>query len=146
MPWCLPLIVLPVLVLSAPPRPSVPTTGAVQSGEMLRAVEDLKRYETLVVQFRQGRDDVVTDLLLWKQDRLSGAISLINTLYDSIKPWPADFLRSAIILHTDAAIRRLDEKAVEAAFFHFSIAFDFLQRGGPALARSRAGGSLRCPD
>ena len=133
MPWCLPLIVLPVLVLTAPPRPSVPTTASVQSGEMLRAVEDLKRYETLVVQFRQGRDEVVTDLLLWKPERLSAAIALINTLHDSIKPWPADLLRSATVLHTDAAIRRLDEKAVDAAFFHFSIAFDVLQHGGPAL-------------
>ena len=132
MPWSLPLIVLPVLVLSAPPGP-VPTTAAIQSGEMLRAVEDLKRYETLIVQFRQGRDDVVTDLLRWRQDRLSAVIALINTLHDSIRPWPADFLRSATVLHTDAAIRRLDEKSVDAAFFHFSIAFDFLQRGGPAL-------------
>ena len=133
MPWCLPLIVLPVLVLSAPPRPSVPATGAVQSGEMLRAIEDLKRYEALVVAFREGRDDAVTDLLQWKQDRLNGAISLIGTLFDSIRPWPADFLKSAIVLHTDAAIRRLEEKEVDGAFFHFSIAFDFLRRGGPAL-------------
>ena len=54
MPWCLPLIVLPVLVLSAPPGLSVPTTAAVQSGEMLRAVEDLKLYEALVVAVPRG--------------------------------------------------------------------------------------------
>ena len=133
MTWDLPLCVLPLLVLTAPPGHSVPTAAAVQSGEMLRAVEDLKRYETLVAEFRQGRDDAVTDVLQWKQDRLNGAISLINTLHDSIRPWPADVLRSATILHTDAAIRRMDEAAVDGAFFHFSIAFDFLQRGGPAL-------------
>ncbi len=91
MPWCLPLIVLPVLVLSAPPRPSVPATGAVQSGEMLRAIEDLKRYEALVVAFREGRDDAVTDLLQWKQDRLNGAISLIGTLFDSIQALAGGF-------------------------------------------------------
>ena len=134
MPWCLPLIVLPVLVLTAPPRPSVPTAAAVQSGEMLRAVEDLKRYESLVVQFREGRDVVVTDLLQWKEDRLTAAISLINTLHDSIRPWPADFLRSATVLHTDAAIRLLGLKGlIDAAFFHFRIAFDFLETGRAAL-------------
>ena len=100
---------------------------------MLRAIDDLKRYQTLIVRFREGHDDVVTDLLQWKPDRLSAAIALINTLFDSIRPWPADFLRSATVLHTDAAIRLLDEKLIDAAFFHFGIAFDFLQRGGPAL-------------
>jgi tetratricopeptide (TPR) repeat protein len=133
MPTWIRLLVLPLVAFSVPTVLAARTTVSLQSGNTRRAIDDLNVYRALIIEFRKGNDDIVAELLTWEQKRLRTAIALIDTPFDPMKPWPADLSRSATIMHTDAAIRCLDDKAVEAVFFHLLIARDHLQRGGREL-------------
>ena len=128
------VLLLSLLAFSLPPVLAARTTVSLASVDLKRAVEDLKVYRALIIAFRKGDDKVVAGLLKWEHERLSAAITVINTPFDPMAPWPAGFFRSAVIMHTDAAIRCLDDKRDEAAFFHFGIAGDHIQRGGSELA------------
>ena len=133
IPAWVPLLVVPLLVCSPPPALAAQSTSARHRVNPQRAVGDLKVYQALIVEFRKGDDAVVAGLLQWEQNRLSQAVALIGTPLDPTRPWPPDFFRSAVIVHTNAAIKCLDGQGAEAALFHLTIAGGLLQRGGRAL-------------
>ncbi len=112
---CRLLLPLFLLALSLPPALAARTTVSRQPSNpnLKRAIEDLKVYRALIIEFRRGNDEVVATLLTWEPKRLSLAITVINTPVDPTAPWPAGFFRSAAIMHTDAAIRCLDDKRDE---------------------------------
>jgi hypothetical protein len=131
---CLPVLLLLLPALSLPPAFAAQTTRPREPLNSKRAIEDLKIYRALIIEFRKGHDEVVATLLTWEHKRLSIVIDSINSPLDPTAPWPAGFFRAAPIMHTDAAIRCMDDKRDEEAFFHLGIAGTHIQRGGSDLA------------
>jgi tetratricopeptide (TPR) repeat protein len=129
-------LLLVLFAFSLLPAPAARTAVSRQppNPDLKRAIEDLKVYRALIIEFRKGDDDVVARLLTWEHKRLSLVIAVINLPFDPTAPWPTGFFRAAAIMHTDAAIRCLDDKRDEEAFFHLGIAGDHIQRGGSDLA------------
>jgi tetratricopeptide (TPR) repeat protein len=129
------IVATAVLLLALPgsPRPLLTRSQLQEKPEEIRAVGDYKHYHAMVVAYRGGDDDVVTELLTWEERRLRTAVGVINSNKDPYKPWSYEFLRSAALMHTAAALKCVDEGADESMLLHFKLAADLLNRGSAGL-------------
>ena len=123
------------LLLLAVVSPSSPRAQDFeQKSEQLRAIEDLKHYHGMVAVYRQGNDEVVADILTWDEKRLGRTIGGIDSKQDPNRPWGDDFLRSAALLQTAAALDRLDNNDRQRMRLHFDLAAQQLRLGSAPLA------------
>jgi tetratricopeptide (TPR) repeat protein len=96
-----------------------------------RAAE-LKRYRAVVNAYGSGDNTAVRTILSWDTKRLEALVAIVDSSDDPTRPWTGEHLKTAAMLHTDAAMDRLyeDERRVG---FELDIAGRLLQKGGPPL-------------
>jgi tetratricopeptide (TPR) repeat protein len=99
-----------------------------------QAVRDLRIYRSLLIQYRDGDDAVVDEILKWDDDRLDAAIGLIDSRMDPTKPWVAALFKTAAAMHTAAALRCLDRRMSLTALWHLEVALGHIRRGRQDLA------------
>src|SRR4029450_100575 len=87
----------------------------------------------MVAAYRQGRDDVVVELIAWDEARLRNTIGAINSIFDPNKPWSNDFLRSGALLQTAAGLQAADEGHTDRMALHFGPAVSQLRQGSADL-------------
>ena len=105
-----------------------------ERSELIQLVGDLKHYQGMVAAYRQGNDDVVTELLGWDQARLDSAVRAINSALDPNRPASPEFLRSGALLQTAAMLRCLETVAEDRMYVHLGLAADQLRQGSTGLA------------
>jgi len=115
-------------------RPSPASAQVVkETPETIKLTGDLKHYQALVAAYRQGRDDVVAEILASDEARLSKTIAAINSIFDPNKPWRNDFLRSGALLQTAAGLQAADEGHPDRMKLHFGLAASQLRQGSADL-------------
>ncbi len=114
-------------------RPSPASAQVKETPEAHELTADLKHYQGMVAAYRQGRDDVVVELLAWDEARLRNTIGAINSIFDPNKPWSNDFLRSGALLQTAAGLAARDAGQTDRMKFHFNLAVEQLRRGSSDL-------------
>jgi tetratricopeptide (TPR) repeat protein len=123
------LLVLSLLLSSAPAHArQVVTTEE----EREHRAAEMKGYRALVDGYRTGDKTAVPGILQWEPKRLEAIVAIVGTSDDPSRLWTADQLRTATMLHTDAALDRLyeDERRVG---FELHVASRLLQKGGSPL-------------
>jgi tetratricopeptide (TPR) repeat protein len=100
----------------------------------LRAIEDVKHYYGMAVAYRNGNDEVVSELQTWDKRRLGLAVAFIDSNDDPNKPWGDEVLRSGALLQTAAALKSLERGDGARMSFHVNLAAEHLRRGSVQLA------------
>lgn len=104
-----------------------PETGR----ERERLEGELKRYHGFINAYREGDNASVDDILAWDPERLTKIVAAAQTPLDVFRPWDEARVKAATMLHTDAAIRDLDDEFRRN--FHLSLARRLLQMAGKEI-------------
>ncbi len=99
--------------------------------ERNRVEADLKRYHVLILAYRQGSEAPVTEILAWSHSRIQTVLDAIGTTADSVQPWEDVRFKAAAMLHTDAAIRLIDDADNDRALIHLDAGSQILMKAGP---------------
>lgn len=104
-----------------------PETGR----ERERLEGELKRYHGIINAYSEGDDDQVKEILAWDPQRLTKVVAAAQTSLDVFRPWDEARVKAATMLHTDAAIRDLDDEF--RLGFHLGLARRLLQMAGKEM-------------
>ena len=87
-----------------------------QDAERERLEVSLKRYHGLIDAYRDGDDKAVTEIIAWERERLTDVVNAAQTSADVLRRWDEARFKAAAMLHTDAAIRQIENDDTLAAF------------------------------
>jgi tetratricopeptide (TPR) repeat protein len=110
------------------------TAGQVgrKTPERVRLEESLTAYHALIDAYRQGDDRSVADIRAWGQKRLVEVVGAVYASGDVVRGWDQGRLKTAVMLHTDAAMSTL-ETDDPLAFIHLQLASKLILTGGAPL-------------
>ncbi len=117
--------------------PVLAVIGLASTGEELRlgsaqetATSDLGQYHALIDAYAEGDDArSVETMLNWDVARVRRALARRNSSADPRKPWEQQRYGLAVMLHTDASLRRFSRADRLQAFAHLEIASGLLANG-----------------
>ena len=105
--------------------------SAPQGADLTQVAADLKRYHGLVNAYREGANDSVDEILAWHAERLTKVIGAAQSPLDDFRPWNDVRFKAAVMLHTDAAVRVLDDEP--RSRLHLTVAAQLLRMAGETL-------------
>ena len=92
-----------------------------QTPERVRLEEILTAYHALLDAYQQGDNKSVVEIGTWEQKRVMEAIGSVHTAGDIVREWDQGHFKAAAMLHTDAAMEKLEADEPQAAF-HLQVA------------------------
>jgi tetratricopeptide (TPR) repeat protein len=103
-----------------------------QTPERVRLEEILTAYHALLDAYQQGDNKSVLEIGTWQQKRVLEVIGSVHTAGDIVREWDQGHFKAAAMLHTDAAMKKLEADEAQAAF-HLQVASRLLVTGGAPL-------------
>ena len=103
-----------------------------QTPERVRLEDILTAYHTLLDAYQQGDNKSVVEIGTWEQKRVMEVVGSVHTAGDIVREWDQGHFKAAAMLHTDAAMEKLEADEPQAAF-HLQVASRLLVTGGAPL-------------
>ena len=96
------------------------------------ALSELRQYHGLIDEYRRGSGDVVKEVARWDRKRLQRLLASADTTRDDMRPWGSVRFKTAVMIHTDAALDLMDraETGTETAFLQLDVAGQLLMKAG----------------